>query len=195
MKVALFFGSFNPIHVGHLIIANHIAENASFDQIWFVVSPHNPHKEKSTLLADYHRLAMVKIAIENNPKLRASDIEFNLEQPNYTVKTLTILKERYPNTSFSIIMGEDNINSFHKWYNYKHILANYSIIVYPRLFGKNPDSGQKFLQHPRVEFIKNVPIMQISSSFIRKQLKNKRSIKYLVTSEVFNYIDEMNFYK
>ena len=127
MKIGLYFGSFNPIHVGHLIIANYMAQNSELDEIWLVVSPHNPLKQKSNLLADHHRLAMVNIAIEGNQLLKSSDIEFKLQQPNYTVKTLAYLKEKYPQNNFSLIMGEDNIRTFHKWYNYEEILDNHKV--------------------------------------------------------------------
>ena len=134
MKVGLYFGSFNPIHVGHLIIANYMVDHTDLDQVWFVVSPHNPHKDKKTLLADHHRLALVKEAVDDNPKLRASDIEFGLEQPSYTSKTLAVLSEQYPDTEFSLLMGEDNLRTLHKWYNYDYLLTNYRIFVYPRVF-------------------------------------------------------------
>ncbi len=136
MKIGLFFGTFNPIHIGHLIIANHLAENADLDTIWLVVTPLNPHKNKKTLLEDHHRLTMVKIAVEGYPKLGASDIEFDLPQPNYTVNTLIHLSEKHPQHEFSLIMGEDNLNSFHKWKNYDVILENHTIYVYPRITDK-----------------------------------------------------------
>ena len=136
MKIGLYFGTFNPIHVGHLIIANHMAEHADLDQIWMVVTPHNPLKKKSTLLDDYHRLQMVHLATEDFPKIKPSDIEFKLSQPNYTVNTLVHLEEKYPNYEFSLIMGEDNLKSLHKWKNYEVILENHEIYVYPRLEAK-----------------------------------------------------------
>ncbi len=136
MKIGLYFGTFNPIHVGHLIIANHMAEHADLDQVWMVVTPHNPLKKKNTLLDDYHRLQMVHLATEDFPKIKPSDIEFKLSQPNYTVNTLVHLQEKYPNYEFSLIMGEDNLKSFHKWKNYEAILENHEIYVYPRLEAK-----------------------------------------------------------
>ncbi len=132
MKIGLYFGTFNPIHIGHLIIANHLAEHTDLDQIWFVVTPHNPHKNKASLLEDYHRLQMVHLATEDYPKIKPSDIEFKLPQPNYTINTLTYLTEKYPNHIFSLIMGEDNLASFHKWKNQDIILQNHDIFVYPR---------------------------------------------------------------
>ena len=133
MKVALFFGSFNPIHAGHLIIAQHILNNTENEELWFVVSPQNPLKEKQTLLADYHRMALVRLAIEDQNQIKASDIEFSLPKPSFTIDTLTYLKEKHTEKSFSLIMGEDNLRTFHKWKNYEQILSNFSLIVYPRL--------------------------------------------------------------
>ena len=132
-KVGLFFGSFNPIHVGHLIIANHMAEFSDLEEVWLVVTPHNPHKKKKTLLDDVHRLAMVRIAIEDFPNLKASNIEFDLPQPNFTINTLVVLEEKYPTIDFCLIMGEDNLKSFHKWKNFELILDRHSIYIYPRI--------------------------------------------------------------
>lgn len=190
MRVGLFFGSFNPIHVGHLILANHIVENTDLNQIWFVVSPHNPLKEKKTLLADNHRYAMVEIALEGNDKLRASNVEFSLPQPNYTVVTLAKLKEKYPNNSFALIMGEDNFQAIDKWYNYEQILDNYPIIVYPR-----NEKSTTTTNYPTVTFLQDVPLMNISSTYIRNAIKSNKSVKYVLTNEVLKYIEEMNFYK
>lgn len=192
MKIGLFFGSFNPIHVGHLILANHIVEHVDIDQIWFVVSPQNPLKEKKTLLADHHRLAMVEIAVANNDKFRASNVEFGLPQPNYTVVTLAKLKEKHPNYTFSLIMGEDNLRNIHKWYNYEQILNNYTIIVYPREESEGEFSEKEY---PRIQLLKDVPLMKLSSTYIRDAIKTKKSVKYVLTEEVWNYIDTMNFYK
>lgn len=199
MKVGLYFGSFNPIHIGHLIIANHLVEHSDINQVWFVVSPHNPLKEKNSLLEDYHRLALVQEAIEDNPNFRASDIEFKLEQPNYTVKTLMVLKDKYPNYSFELIMGEDNLRSLTKWFNYEYILENYQILVYPRAY----DSLQKVNEtelpeyirnHTNVKIIQNTPTMNISSSHIREMIKNKKDVRYMVPNSVWKYIDKMGFY-
>ena len=132
-KVGLFFGSFNPIHVGHLILGNYLANNTDLAEVWFVVSPHNPHKTKANLLADHHRLHMVQLAVEDNLKLRASNVEFDLPKPSYTVFTLQKLKEDHPDKKFVMIMGEDNLRSFHKWKNYEYILENHEIVVYPRV--------------------------------------------------------------
>jgi len=193
MKIGLFFGSFNPIHVGHLILANHMVEYGPLDQVWLVVSPHNPLKKKKTLLADYHRLAMVELAISGNDKLRASNIEFNLPQPNYTVVTLAKLKEKYPDYNFVLIMGEDNLLTLDKWYNYEQIIENYEVIVYPRNTGfKSPFPQEKC---PNISVLENVPLMNISSTFIRRAIKEKKSVKYVLTDGVLEYIEKMNFYK
>lgn len=200
MKVGLYFGSFNPIHIGHLIIANHIVENNDLDQIWFVVSPHNPLKEKSSLLADYHRLALVNEAIEDNPKFRVSDVEFKLEQPNYTVKTLLTLKEKFPNNEFQLIMGEDNLKTLDKWFNYQYLLDNYTILVYPRAYDSLDKTApteiyEKLKKHPSVKIIQDAPTMNISSSHIRKMIKKGKNVKYILSPAVWKYIDEMGFYQ
>jgi len=192
MKVGLFFGSFNPIHVGHLIIANHLAEHSDLNQVWFVVTPHSPFKKKSTLLDDNHRYQMVDIATEEYPKLRASDIEFKLEQPNYTIITLTHLEEKHPDYEFCLIMGKDNLNHFHKWKNYELILERHEIYVYPRISKEKIET--KFEQHKKVIFI-NAPIMEISSTFIRKSIKEGKNIHPMLPENVWQYVDEMNFYK
>ena len=192
MKIGLFFGSFNPIHIGHLIIANHLVEHSELDQVWFVVTPHNPHKKKSTLLADNHRLSMVNAAVEEYPNLKASNIEFGLPQPNYTVNTLAHLNEKYPEHQFSLIMGEDNLNSLHKWKNYEVILESYSVIVYPRV--SNNKNALELISHPNIQKIE-APIIEISATLIRNSIKNNKGFKPLVPPAVWNFIDEMNFYK
>jgi len=196
-KVGLFFGTFNPIHVGHVIIANHLAENSDLDAVWLVVTPHNPFKKKSTLLADNHRFQMVEIAIEKYPKLKASKIEFGLPQPNYTVNTLIHLVEKYPNHHFNLIMGKDNLQSFHKWKNYEVILDNHDIYVYPRVYKENSDKHREeteLINHKKVHVIE-APIIELSSTFIRKNIKEKKNVQPMLTCEVWNYLDEMNFYK
>jgi nicotinate-nucleotide adenylyltransferase len=192
MKIGLYFGTFNPIHIGHLIIANHMAEYSDLDQIWMVVTPHNPLKKKSTLLDDYHRLQMVHLATEDFPKIKPSDIEFKLLQPNYTVNTLAHLQEKHPNYGFSLIMGEDNLKSFHKWKNYEVILAHHEIYVYPRL--SSEEDLLKLKNHPKIHFV-DAPIVEISSTFIRDNIKNGKNIKPLLPNKVWEYIDHNNFYK
>jgi nicotinate-nucleotide adenylyltransferase len=204
MKVGLYFGTFNPIHIGHLVIANYMVEHTELEQVWMVVSPHNPLKDKSSLLADYHRLALVKVAIDDNEKLRASDVEFSLSKPSYTVSTLAHLKEKYPNHEFSLIMGEDNLRTFHKWFNHEIILQRHKIFVYPRVLTvqeelevvkMQQDQINNFRQHKNVVFCEDAPVMKVSSSFIRQSIKDKKSVRYLLSPVVEKYIDEMNFYK
>ncbi|PWH84077.1 nicotinic acid mononucleotide adenylyltransferase [Algibacter marinivivus] len=192
MKVGLYFGSFNPIHIGHLVIANHLAEYSDLDQIWFVVTPHNPFKKKSSLLDNYQRLEMVYLATKDYKKLKPSDIEFNLPQPNYTVNTLAHLQEKYPNNTFALIMGEDNLKSFHKWKNYEVILDNHDIYVYPRISESNIDT--RFNGHKKIHHV-NAPIMQLSSTFIRKAIKDGKLVEPMLPKNVWEYLDEMNFYK
>ncbi len=195
-KIGLFFGSFNPIHVGHLVIANHIAHSDKVDEVWFVVSPQNPFKKKKTLLEDYHRLTLVNEAIENNSKLKSSDIEFTMPQPSYTADTLAYLIDKYPNNEFSLIMGEDNIKSFHKWKNYEVILKNHEIIVYPRVgVDDKLKAESEILAHKNVHILKDIPVMDISASYIRKQIKEGKTVAYLLTDKVAKYVDEMNFYR
>jgi len=192
MKIGLYFGTFNPIHVGHLIIANHLVEHSDLDEIWMVVTPHNPFKKKSSLLDNHHRLELVYRATENYPKIKSSDIEFNLPQPNYTVTTLAHLSEKFPEKEFSIIMGEDNLKSFHKWKNYEAILDDYHIYVYPRISDGNIET--EFLNHPKITKV-NAPVVEISSTMIRNGIKDQKNIKPLLSDSVWKYIDEMNFYK
>jgi len=195
-KVGLFFGSFNPVHVGHLIIANHIAETKTVDEVWFVVSPQNPFKKKKSLLQDYHRLRLVNEAIDENPKLHSCDIEFSLPKPSFTVETLVHLTEKHKNMQFSLIMGEDNIKSFHKWKNYEIILKNNPILVYPRIgVDENKTAKPEILNHKNVTFLDDTPVMKISASFIRKAIKEGKSVAYLLTDKVWKYVEEMSFYK
>ncbi len=192
MKVGLYFGTFNPIHIGHLIIANEMVENSDLDEIWMVVTPHNPFKKKSSLLENHHRFELVYRATESYDKIKPSDIEFKLPQPNYTVHTLANAVESYPNKEFCLIMGEDNLKSFHKWKNYETILSHHAIYVYPRV--SEGSVAHQFKNHPKIHSIK-APIIELSSTMIRKGIKEQKNIKPLLPKEVWNYIDEMNFYK
>ncbi|MBV1887778.1 MAG: nicotinate-nucleotide adenylyltransferase, partial [Urechidicola sp.] len=191
MNIGLFFGSFNPIHVGHLIIANHLAEHSDLDQVWFVVTPHNPHKKKNTLLADNHRLAIVNIAIEEYPNLKSSNIEFGLPQPSYTSNTLSHISEKHPSHQFSLIMGEDNLKSFHKWKNYEAILDNHHIYVYPRI--ADGVVINELMSHSNIHKI-DAPIVEISSTQIRKGIQEIVDIRPMLPYKVWEYTDEMNFY-
>lgn len=191
-KVGLFFGTFNPIHIGHLIIANHMAEFSDLDEIWLVVTPHNPHKKKNSLLENHHRFELVYRACETYPKLKPSNIEFSLPQPSYTTNTLIHLQEKYPDLDFCPIMGEDNLKSFHKWKNYEVILENHDLYVYPRL--SNGEMDKSFENHPKIHRI-DAPVMEISATFIRKSIKEGKNIRPLLPEKVWEYIDLMNFYK
>jgi nicotinate-nucleotide adenylyltransferase len=204
MKIGLYFGTFNPIHVGHLVIANYMVEFTELDQVWLVVSPHNPLKDKSTLLNDIHRLQLVREAISDNDKLKASDVEFKLPKPSYTITTLTFLKEKYPKNDFCLIMGEDNLRTFHKWYNHEIILNKHKIFVYPRLLTKQEEQEvnqishellNDFRSHKNVILCEDAPVMKVSSSFIREAIKNGKDVRYLLTEPVCKYVDEMNYYK
>ena len=192
MKIGLYFGTFNPIHIGHLIIANHMAEHSDLQQIWMVVTPHNPLKQKNTLLEDRQRYHMVRLATEDFPKIKPSDIEFQLPQPNYTVHTLAHLKDKFPQHEFSLIMGEDNLNSLHKWKNYEYILENYDIYIYPRI-SSEIDANPQNLGN-RIHKI-DAPIVEISSTFIRENIKNKKNVRPLLPEKVWEEIDYNNFYK
>lgn len=189
MNIGLYFGSFNPVHVGHLIIANHILNNEDLDEIWFIVSPQNPFKNAAGLLNEQHRLSLVKIAIEGEHKLRASNIEFKMPKPSYTIDTLIILAEKYPLHNFSIILGSDGFQNIEKWKNYKQIINNYDIFIYNRpLFEIKTDL-------PKNIKIVSAPLLEISSTQIRKGIKEGKSIRYLVTDDVLKEIELNGYYK
>lgn len=186
----MFFGSFNPIHVGHLVIANTMLQQEGIDEVWLVVSPQNPLKERASLLADHHRLQMVRRAIEDNYSLHACDIEMHLPLPSYTVVTLAALGEKYPDREFRLIMGSDNLAGLHRWRNYEYILQHYHIYVYPR-----PGSEDCPLRdHPNVTMT-DVPMMDISSSYIRRRIAEGKDVRYLLTEPVYKYLTEMHFYQ
>ncbi|REH56614.1 nicotinate-nucleotide adenylyltransferase [Tenacibaculum gallaicum] len=191
-NIGLYFGTFNPVHIGHLIIANHLVENSDLDEIWMVVTPHNPFKKKSSLLDNHHRLEMVYLATEGYEKIQPSDIEFKLPQPNYTINTLAHISEKHPNYKFSLIMGEDNLKSLHKWKNYEFILEDYNIYVYPRI--SNGVVENQFKDHEKIHRVE-APIVQISSTMIRNAINEEKNCKPLLSDKVWKYIDEMNFYK
>lgn len=192
MNIGLYFGTFNPIHVGHLTIANHIAEHSDLDQVWFVVTPQSPFKVKNSMLDDHQRLEMVYRATKDYDKLRPSDIEFGLPQPNYTINTLVYLQEKFPEHKFALIMGEDNLKSFHKWKNHELILEAHDIYVYPRISEGTIET--QFHKHKKVHFI-NAPIMELSSTFIRNSIKEGKNVRPMLPEHVWEYVDEMNFYK
>ncbi|WP_405203178.1 nicotinate (nicotinamide) nucleotide adenylyltransferase [Dokdonia sp. LLG6352-1] len=192
MKIGLYFGTFNPIHIGHLTIANHMAEYSDLDKIWMVITPHNPFKKKSSLLNNHHRYQMVMEAVEHYDKIEPSNIEFDLPQPNYTVYTLAHLEEKYPKHEFCLIMGEDNLKSLHKWKNYEVILERHDIYVYPRISEGTVET--QFDNHPKIHKV-DAPIMEISSTMIRKGIKEGKNIRPLLPPEVYTFIDEMSFYR
>jgi len=190
MLTGLFFGSFNPIHNGHLAIANYLLQCGNLNELWFVVSPQNPLKQKSTLLPDHHRLEMVRLALRDYPLFKASNIEFTLPQPSYTVNTLAYLDEKYPNREFALIIGEDNLESFDKWKNYELILEKRKILAYPRPNCKI----SKFHAHRNVSLVQ-APLMEISSSDIRESIKKGKDLRFFVPEKVWNYMEEMHFYQ
>lgn len=190
MKVGLFFGSFNPIHIGHLAIANYFIEYTNLDKLWFVISPQSPFKNKNNLLSETQRYNMVFSAIEDDNRFKACNIEFNLPKPSYTIDTLTYLTEKYPKNEFSIIMGADNIVSFHKWKNYNIISENHEIYVY-----KRPGIDLSLYKNSKRIHIVDAPQIEISASFIRKSISDKKDVRYFLNKDVWKYIDEMNLYK
>lgn len=190
-KIGLFFGTYNPVHVGHMVIANYMVEFTDLEQVWMVVTPQNPFKQKESMLKDYDRLHLVKLAIGDDLKLQASDIEFALPQPNYTATTLSYLKEKHPNKDFALIMGADNLNSFHKWKNHDEILKHHELYVYPRL---ESNDGGELRHHYKVNYVE-APVMKISSSFIRKAIAEGKIVNHYMPKEVADYVEEMNLYK
>lgn len=192
-KIGLFFGSFNPIHIGHLILANYITEHSDMDELWLVVSPQNPFKEKKSLLKDTNRLDMVQLAIQNYPKMRASNVEFSLPQPSYTIDTLAHLKEQYPQYSFALIMGEDNLKSLHKWKNAEKLMNDYQIIVYPRVSNGDEEKQHQF-QHENISLIQ-APVIEISATEIRNMIKQGKNVRPMLPPEVFEYLDGSSLYK
>ncbi len=192
MKVGLYFGTFNPVHIGHLIIANYMIENSDLDEVWMVVTPHSPFKKKSSLLDNHHRFELVYKATESYAKIKPSDIEFKLPQPNYTTHTLAHISDKYKDKEFCLIMGEDNLKSLHKWKNYETLLEHHHIYVYPRV--SDGEIATQFDTHRKIHKI-DAPIVQISSTMIRNGIKEGKNVQPMLPREVWNYIDEMNFYR
>lgn len=195
-KIGLYFGSFNPIHIGHTAIAGYMIEFTRLDQVWFVVSPQNPLKKKETLLPDNQRLYLVQLAIGENIKFRASDIEFKLPMPSYTIDTLIYLREKHPDNKFHLIMGEDNLFTLHKWKNVNNLIKDYPIYVYPRPYSVKPSSPilDNLLLKANIQVVK-APLMDISGTFIRNSIKNGKDMSYFLSPAVWKYIEEMHFYK
>ena len=190
MKIGLFFGSFNPIHNGHLAISRFMVENEAIDQLWFVVSPQNPFKIKDDLLSDNERLIMVNLAIKDESRFKSCEIEFNLPKPSYTINTLTVLSEKYPNEEFIIIMGADNFVQLNKWKDYEILIREYRFLIYPR-----PEFDLSNLDRKEKFTLVNSPLMEISSSSIRKAISERRDVRDLLSHNVFQYINEMNLYR
>jgi nicotinate-nucleotide adenylyltransferase len=189
MHIGLYFGSFNPVHTGHLIVANHVVEHTDIDKVWFVVSPHNPLKDSHSLLNEYDRLHLVNLAIENNPKFRASNVEFHLPKPSYTIDTLTYLKEKFPLEQFTIIMGSDSFQNIQRWKNFEQLISQYPIVIYQR-----PGFDVTETHGANITTVQ-APLLEISSTFIRKQAKERHSLKYLVPDAVMEYIDTNKYYR
>lgn len=190
MRIGLFFGSFNPVHVGHMIIANYMATNSDLDEVWMVVSPHNPLKSKKSLAKDHDRLHLVRLAIGDNALLRASDIEFKLPKPSYTIDTLAFLSDQHPNKTFALIMGGDNIGTIHKWKNFEKLLSDYPIYVYKR---PGYELGE-YANHPNVTLLE-APLLDLSASYIRACIKSGKSIQYLVPDAVYRELEETRLYE
>lgn len=195
-KIGLYFGSFNPIHIGHIAIAGYLTEFSDLNQVWFVVSPHNPLKKKETLLPDRQRLHMTRLGIGDNDKLKASDIEFKLPIPSYTIDTLAYLKEKHPDKEFSLVMGQDNVYTLHKWKNIYELVHNYTIYVYPRPYSVKPASPvlNRILSEADLREIE-APLMEISSTFIRAGIKAGKNMSYYLPEATWKYIREMHFYE
>ena len=200
-QIGLFFGSFNPVHQGHLILANYLVEETALEEVWFVITPQSPFKQKQRLLDNHHRLALVEEAIEGYLKLKVSTEEFGLPAPQYTALTIAHLMEKHPEASFSLIVGQDHLKSFHKWYNYQALLEGHQIYVYPRM-PEEALAASKPLKQPKPEILNHsnlilvpAPVVEISSSYIRKALKAGKNIRPLLPPAVWKYMDEMNFYR
>ena len=189
MKVGLFFGSFNPLHIGHLLIANTFVETTDIQRVLFVVTPQNPFKKLSSLAHEFDRFDMVKAAISDNENFDVSDIEFSLPKPNYTIHTLTYLKSKHPKDEFVLLIGEDNLTHFHKWKNSEIILEDYEVYVYPRPNAKKSDLHD----HPKVKLV-DLPLIDVSATFIRSAIRENRSIQYLVPKEVEDLIRSRKLY-
>jgi nicotinate-nucleotide adenylyltransferase len=190
MKIGLFFGSFNPPHIGHMAIANYLAEYTDLTQVWFVVSPQNPLKEQTGLLKEYDRLELMRQAVGDDRRFRVSDVEFRLPRPSFTINTLEHLKEKFPDHLFSLIMGADNLENFSKWKEYERILDNYHILIYPR-----PGSGNSgHFSHDHIRWVE-APLLEISSTFIRQAIAEGRDVRYFVPERVWDYMDKMNYYR
>ena len=190
MSIGLFFGSFNPVHIGHLAIANYMLAFTKMTEIWFVVSPHNPFKKRQNMLSEADRLHLVNLAIENYPSYRSCDVEFRMPKPSYTIDTLVRLTEKHPQHKFALIMGSDNLEQFHKWKNSEAIIANYHRYIYPR-----PETPPHLLEHIPNASVVNAPLMDISSTMIRRAIADGKDLPFFLYDKVYQYIKDMHFYE
>jgi nicotinate-nucleotide adenylyltransferase len=191
VKIGLLFGTFNPIHNGHLVIAGYFSEFSDLDEVWFIVSPHNPFKAQPTLLQDKERLKIVKLAVEKSKGIKVSDVEFSLTRPSYTINTLTYLQTKYPKVDFVLLMGEDNLSTFSKWKDYKKILNDVEVYTYPR-----PDIPKtKLHRHKKVKLFSDAPVMHLSSTFIRESIAAGKNVRYMLPEKVWTYITKKKFYR
>jgi nicotinate-nucleotide adenylyltransferase len=191
MNIGLFFGSFNPVHIGHMALANYMVEFSEINQLWFVISPHSPFKKKESLLADHLRSEMVELAIDDDSRFRICDIEFRMPQPSYTIDTLSYLTEKYPGHTFSLIMGSDGLPTFHKWKNYDQIQSRFHRYIYPRKTEQPID----YSLYPNSSIVADAPLIEISSSFIREAIKEKKNVRFFLPGRVAEFIDQYNLYK
>ncbi len=194
MKTGLYFGSFNPIHIGHVILANYLLEYSNLGEIWFIVSPQNPFKEKKSLLDSHHRLEMVRLALEPYPEMAANDIEFHLPQPSYTIDTLEFLTTKHPTRIFSLIMGEDNLASLHKWKRAEDILDKHEVVVYPRNFYEKNDDFPSIASHPNVHTI-SAPKLELSATMVREMIAQGKNFRPMLPPEVYNYLQGSHLYR
>jgi nicotinate-nucleotide adenylyltransferase len=197
LRVGLYFGSFNPVHLGHLVIANHMLNQADLDEVWFVVTPSSPHKQGVSMIPEEHRLQMAHLALADHPHLKASDVEFNLPRPNYTADTMHHLREVHPEVAFSIIMGQDNLESFHTWKDHESLVAKHRMLIYPRLTQGTSESEARtatWLAHAHVE-VHEAPIIAISSTYVRDAIMSGHDVQFLLPDAVVAYIGNNHFYE
>ena len=194
-KVGLYFGSFNPIHLGHLIIANHMLIRADLDEIWIVVTPSSPFKLNTEMIAEQHRLQMVKLAVSENPSIFASDVEFNLDRPSYTVDTLRILRDKFTQVEFSVILGEDNYQNLHKWKDHSEIVDKHRLLIYPRRLSSSAVVRENNIENSQAVLYTKAPMIEISSTYIREAIENNQDVQYLLPDPVIFYIGNNHLYE
>ena len=194
-KVGLYFGSFNPIHLGHLIIANHMLIRADLDEVWIVVTPSSPFKLNTEMIAEQHRLQMVKLAVSENPSIFASDVEFTLDRPSYTVDTLRFLRDKFTQIEFSVILGEDNYQNLHKWKDYSEIVDNHRLLIYPRRLSSSTEVRGNNIENSKAVLYTKAPMIEISSTYIREAIENKQDVQYMLPDPVIFYIGNNHLYE